>query len=117
MGHCPLGLAAGCLLPAQHATDDRPPTRQCCHRVKRKLAQSISQGEWGVGLLGLPVAGLSEVFFTPDPKVSSPPLLTPPYPPLPFSCKYCSQNFRKLKNKEQRVRWSFSLPVPFASQP
>ena len=66
--HCPLGLAAGCSLPAQLATDDRPPTRQCCHRVNRKLAQSFSQREWRVGLLGLRVAGLSEVFFPPTPR-------------------------------------------------
>ena len=80
---------------------------------QRKLAQSISQEEWGVGLLGLGVAQGSEV-FSPDPKLPSSPLLTPPYPPL-FSHKYCSPNFRKLKNKESDG--NFFLPVPFASQP
>lgn len=81
---------------------------------QRKLAQSISRGEWGVGLLGLGVAQPSRV-FSPDPKLPSSPLLTLPYPPLLFSHKYCSPNFRKLKNKESDG--SFFLPVPFASQP
>lgn len=36
----------------------------------------------------------------PDPKLSSLPLPAPPYP-LPFSRKYCSHNFRKLKGKNK----------------
>lgn len=45
-------------------------------------------------------AGGAQPSVFPDPKLSSPPLPAPPYP-LPFSRKYCSHNFRKLKGKNK----------------
>lgn len=62
------------------------------------------------------VAKLSEAFF-PDPKRHSPPRPAPPYPPLQFSRKYCSYNYRKLKGKNKGCKQELLPLVPFASQP
>lgn len=72
IGHCPLGLAASCSLPTQHATGTDPLTTML-PQDQRKLAQYISQGDWGAGMLRLEVAKLTAVFFL-TPGSSSPPL-------------------------------------------
>lgn len=63
----------------------------------RKLAQWISQGEWGAGVLGPGVARLSGwaewLSVLPDPCFA--------LPPSGFPHKYCSHNFRKLKGKNK----------------
>lgn len=81
-GHCPLGLAAGCSLPTQHATDTPPPPVPGNAATWLEEAGIVySQGGVGGRRARAGVAGLGVL---PDPKLL-PPLPAPPYPPPLFA--------------------------------
>lgn len=46
-GHYPLGWAASCSLPTQHATDTDPLTRQCCCRIRGSWHNTFLKGSVG----------------------------------------------------------------------